>query len=212
MARPRLFDEDAALDAATAFFWDHGYKAASVRDLGRAMGLGPASLYNAFGDKHALFRRCLDRYLDHGLRARMARLARDLPPREAVEAFLAEMLAVSRGDRRGCLMVNATLETGAGDRETSAVLRDRIEELERFFARCLEGACREGSIAADLPTADIARLLVAAVIGLRVLARAQAAPALLDGATRQALALLGPRPHHDTSLRPPSRTRKPACP
>ena len=35
-----------------------------VRDLGDAMGVGPASLYNAFGDTRALFACCLDRYLE----------------------------------------------------------------------------------------------------------------------------------------------------
>ena len=54
----------------------------------RAMGLGPASLYNAFGDKRALFARCLDHYLDANMRARIKRFETTLPPRRAIEAFL----------------------------------------------------------------------------------------------------------------------------
>ena len=38
------------------------------------MGLGAASLYNAFGSKHALFALCLDRYLDRNMRERIERL------------------------------------------------------------------------------------------------------------------------------------------
>jgi TetR/AcrR family transcriptional repressor of nem operon len=53
-------------------FWAAGYAATSVRDLGEAMGLGQASVYNAFGDKRTLFTRCLDRYLDASMRARIA--------------------------------------------------------------------------------------------------------------------------------------------
>ena len=45
-------------------FWAAGYAVTSERDLDNAMGLGAASLYNAFGDKRTLFTRCLDRYLD----------------------------------------------------------------------------------------------------------------------------------------------------
>ena len=59
MARPREFDEDAVLDAAAHQFWIYGYKATSVRDLARGMGITGASLFNAFGDKRSLFERAL---------------------------------------------------------------------------------------------------------------------------------------------------------
>ena len=55
VARPREFDETTALDAAIACFWHRGYKATSVRDLADSMGISGPSLYNAFGDKRALF-------------------------------------------------------------------------------------------------------------------------------------------------------------
>ncbi len=47
MARPREFDEEAALDAATSCFWTRGYDAATIRDLAETMGITGASLYNA---------------------------------------------------------------------------------------------------------------------------------------------------------------------
>jgi TetR/AcrR family transcriptional repressor of nem operon len=194
MPRPRIFDEEAALKAATSEFWHRGYAATSVRDLGAAMGLGAASFYNAFGDKRALFLRCIDRYLEDGVRARIRRLEQGRPPREAIEEFIIEILALSRRDRRGCLMVNAMLEFGSQDDEIGVILRERLGELENFFRRCLRGAQREGSIAPQLNTSDVARLMLTAVMGLRVLARARPDPALLDGAARGALALLGPRP------------------
>jgi len=62
MPRPREFDEDTALDAATAQFWSHGYEATSVRDLAATMGLTAASLYNAFGDKRTLYDHLRRRY------------------------------------------------------------------------------------------------------------------------------------------------------
>jgi hypothetical protein len=43
------------LDAAIACFWHRGYEATSVRDLADSMGISGPSLYNAFGDKRALF-------------------------------------------------------------------------------------------------------------------------------------------------------------
>jgi TetR/AcrR family transcriptional repressor of nem operon len=192
MARPRTFDENAALDAATDRFWRHGYAATSVRDLGTAMGIAAPSLYNAFGDKHALFTRCLDRYLDANMRARIRRLETTLAPRAAVATFLDEVVARSLADSRGCLLVNSALELAPHDEEIGAVVAERLGELEGFFLRSIRAAQRDGTVSQAHRAQDLARLLVTTVLGLRVLARARPEPAVLRGAARQALALLDP--------------------
>src|ERR1700751_2119899 len=76
MARPRECEEAAALDAAMDCFWKDGYEATSVRDLPTRMGITGASLYNAFGDKRALFREVLQRYAERSTRERIAALER----------------------------------------------------------------------------------------------------------------------------------------
>ena len=74
MARPREFDELAALEAAVDRFWRHGYAATSVRVLVACMGISSPSLYNSFGNKRALFTLALEGYLDHSTRARFKRI------------------------------------------------------------------------------------------------------------------------------------------
>ena len=173
-------------------FWEHGYAASSMRDLGEAMGLGAASLYNAFGDKRALFTRCLDRYLDANMRERIARHEANNPPRAAIEAFFAESVKRSLADRRGCLLVNTALEIAPHDAEVGEVVAARLGELEGFFRRCVVRGQRDGTIARSHPPRDLARLLLTTAMGLRVLARARPEPALLRGAVRQALSLFDP--------------------
>ncbi len=192
MPRPREFDDAAVLDAATDQFWRYGYAATSVRDLGQAMRLVPASLYNAFGSKHALFTLCLDRYLDRNMRERVARLEASTPPRTAIETFLNEIVSRSLADPRGCLLVNSALELAPHDAEVGTVIAARLAELEGFFRRCIAAGQRDGSIASTYSARNLARLMLTTVMGLRVLARALPEPALLRGATRQALALLEP--------------------
>jgi len=53
--RPTEFDRNTALERAMVLFWRQGYEATSLSDLLGEMGIGRQSLYNAFGDKQALF-------------------------------------------------------------------------------------------------------------------------------------------------------------
>lgn len=193
MARPRDFDEGKVLDAAIDRFWNFGYGATSVRELGDAMGLGPTSLYNAFGDKNALFARCLDRYLDNTLRKRIEQ-AEQVPARQAIERFIAGFAEDSLADPRGCMLVNTALEVAPHDTEIHEFVAARLGELEAFLAGLIAAGQRDGSIAETYPAENIARLLMTTILGLRVLARSRPEPDLLLGAARQALALLDPPP------------------
>ncbi len=196
MARPRQFDEAVALDAAVRCFWARGYEATSVRELAAGMGMTGASLYNAFGDKRALYRRALDHYLDASVRDRIARLEGSLPPREAIAAFLHEVLERSLSDRRrrGCLLVNSALEVGPHDPGFRRVVAHELTQIEAFFLRCVEAARASGALHSDQTSEDLARLLLGVLLGLRVLARTRPRRELLEGLLRPALAMLGPAP------------------
>src|SRR5437868_5208762 len=109
MPRPIEFERDEVVRRALDVFWTSGYQATSLDDLTTAMGIGRGSLYNAFGDKHALFLEALDRYRADRLRD----LTRVL---EAAPSARAGVAAVLRGTvnalwseaiRRGCLLVNS---------------------------------------------------------------------------------------------------------
>ena len=179
------------LDAAMDCFWQNGYEATSVRDLAAHMGITGASLYNAFGDKHALFRQVVERYAERSMRERISRLESTLPPKEAVRAFLGEIVERSMdGDRRGCLLVNTALEAAPEDPELRAEVAARLAEIEAFFRRAVTAAQRDGSIPPDWAPEDLARLLLGVTLGLRVLARSTPERELLEGVARPALALL----------------------
>lgn len=193
MSRPRDFDETAALDAAIDRFWNFGYSASSVRDLGAAMGIGPASFYNSFGDKGALFLRCLDRYLDGNMRPRIAEAEAVSEPRAAIACFVAGMVDASISDPRGCMLVNTALEVAPHDPEVGAVTASRLGELEAFFRRQIAAGQADGSIASRHPPDSLAALLLTSILGMRVLARTRPDPAVLRQAAALALGLLDPK-------------------
>jgi TetR/AcrR family transcriptional repressor of nem operon len=192
MARPREFDETAVLDAAIQCFWTKGYEATSVRDLADEMGITGASLYNAFGDKRALYRRALDQYIAGSFGERASRIENSLPPRAAIEAFFQEIVARSLSDkkRKGCMLVNSAFELAPHDKEFEQVVAGVLVRVEGLFFRLIHAGQKDGTITTSQPARDLSRLLLSVFLGIRVLARAQPKRELLEGIVRPALALL----------------------
>ena len=195
MARPREFDETAALEAAIQFFWSRGYEATSVRDLAKTMGMTGASLYNAFGDKRSLYRRALAQYVEQSFGDRVGRFEKKLAPRDAIGAFFDEIIERSMRDeqRKGCMLVNSALEMAPHDPEFQRVVADVLVQVEGFFRRCVAMGQSEGTISGFQSAEDLARLLLSTLLGLRVLARTRPERELLEGVLRPVLALLDDR-------------------
>ena len=57
--RPRKFDPEEALANALMVFWTKGYAGTSLDELAQAMNMKRPSIYNAFGNKEALYRAAL---------------------------------------------------------------------------------------------------------------------------------------------------------
>jgi TetR/AcrR family transcriptional repressor of nem operon len=191
MARPREFDEATALEAAMNCFWAQGYELTSVRDLAEQMGITGASLYNAFGDKRSLYRQALRHYLEQTVRDRVARLER-LRPFPAIRTFFGEIVERSVKDRqhRGCMLVNSALELAPYDPEFQKIVAEEMIFIEAFFRRCIEAGQKDGTISAIRPAAELAKLLLSVLLGIRVLARTRPQRAVLEDAAKGVLELL----------------------
>jgi TetR/AcrR family transcriptional repressor of nem operon len=191
MARPREFDEEAVLDAAVQCFWARGYESTSVKDLMEGTGLTAASLYNAYGDKRAMFRTALDRYIENSIGVRI-RHCEALPPRDAIRSFLDDILRRSLSDRerKGCMVVNSALEMAPHDPEFRETIAETLKRIESFFLTCVEKGQADGTITSSRPAVGLAQHLLAVLMGVRVLARVRPERTLLNGAIRTALVLL----------------------
>jgi TetR/AcrR family transcriptional repressor of nem operon len=192
MGRLKAFDEDQVLDRAVDCFWLRGYEATSVRDLADRMGIGGASLYNAYGDKRGLFIAALARYADRSMRERIARLEQGGRPKEAIRAFLAEIVdrSLEDPDRKGCLLVNSALDVAPHDAAIGRVVADYLGELRAFFRRNLVAARAAGQVPRQADPDELANHLLGVVLGIRVLARTRADRAQLEAIARPALRLL----------------------
>jgi TetR/AcrR family transcriptional repressor of nem operon len=191
MARPREFDEGVVLDAAVLCFWSQGYEATSVKDLVERTGITAASLYNAFGDKRAIYRKALDHYVEGSVAERIRRCEK-MAPREAVGAFFEEILKRSIGDRerKGCMLVNAALDMAPHDPAFRKIVAEVLTDIEAFFLTCVKAGQADGSITRSLPAETLSHHLLGVLMGIRVLARVRPERALLEGVIGPSLALL----------------------
>ena len=195
MARLKEFDEERAIDKAVDCFWARGYGATSVRDLADAMGIGGTSLYNAYSDKRSLFVKCLERYANRSSRERMARLEERHAPRDAIHAFLSEIIerSLKDADCKGCLLVNSALDVAPHDAAIGAAVGGYLDEIRAFFRRNLEAARRTGAVSKSLDVETVSGHLLGVLVGIRALARVKRDRKLLESIARPALALLDPK-------------------
>jgi TetR/AcrR family transcriptional repressor of nem operon len=192
MARPREFDEQAVLDAATQRFWMNGYEATSMRDLAEGTGLTSPSLYNAFGDKRALYRLVLDRYVRSAL-VGCADIFEDKgPPVRAIERYFNAIIAEALEDglHKGCFVVNTALEVAPHDADFRDVVTTVFDRIEKYLRDCITAGQLDGTILTKQSASDLARLFLGVLLGLRVLARTNPDRELLTGLTRPLFALL----------------------
>jgi len=187
--RPRGFDYDEALDRAMHVFWRKGFEGATLNDLTAAMGIQPASLYKAFGNKRTLFEKALARYLAGPVA--FVHDALNEPTAFAVADRIlrrtAEFLTEGRS-RRGCMTIQAALAGGVeGEPIRRTLIALRVKE-QAALRRRFERAKSEGDLPNDADAADLARLVTALFQGMTVQA--------INGASREDLLRLA-----DTALR-----------
>ncbi len=177
--RPRSFDRATALEKALHIFWERGYEATSVSDLTRAMGIGPPSLYAAFGDKRSLFTEVLVEYgQTHG-----SAPGRALDEEPTVRAGFERMLRTAAtaftepGHPHGCLVIHAA--TNCSTPEVEETLRAQRNANVDNFERRIRADIAAGHLPSDADARVLARHVAAVFQGMSQQAR--------DGASAQEL-------------------------
>ncbi|MEE4491400.1 TetR/AcrR family transcriptional regulator [Streptomyces sp. NPDC050529] len=193
MARTKEFDPDAALQAALELFWRRGYEATSIADLVEHLGIGRASIYATFGNKHELFLKAMDRYSegrDPLLLAELSQPGAALPAvRALVRGFAAE--AESPAHRlNGCLITNTAAELAPHDPAAARRVELSWEHLEILLHSALVRAQAQGELAGNREPRALARMLLVLLQGIRIVGKASSDPARVRDAAEQALTLL----------------------
>ncbi len=183
------FDTEVALGDAMRLFWAKGYEATSMADLTKAMKINKGSLYNAFGNKKALFTQAILKYDRENRQAALEQLEAMESPLDSIQVLFDGLVAESIADeeKRGCFLVNTALELPNHTDDIGEMVTSALHDFESFFVRRVLSGQENGEISKELNAEDAAKSLLSQVVGLRVLARGVFSYDSLNAIKKQAI-------------------------
>ncbi|MBL7236948.1 MAG: TetR/AcrR family transcriptional regulator [Komagataeibacter hansenii] len=190
--RPREFDRDRAIEAATALFWAQGYEPTSLTQLKASMGnISPASFYAAFGSKEALFREVVQHYLATYGQVMAPLWDESLSPREAIERTLrgSARMQSARAHPAGCLVVSGASNCSPENEPVQALLAAERQRTRAGIRACVERAIAIGELKASAATDILPDILTTFFHGMTCEARDGMTSKKLDAAVTSLLTL-----------------------
>ncbi|OFX01189.1 MAG: hypothetical protein A3E78_01325 [Alphaproteobacteria bacterium RIFCSPHIGHO2_12_FULL_63_12] len=150
-------------------FWSQGFSATSMQDIIDLTGANRATLYSTYGDKRAVFMAALRHYEGLLRVALYEEPLEDTSPLEIIRGFL--MAFVDAEGARGCFVTNTALEVAPHDEEVRKVIANIQSSVEKRLAELIDLSKAGGLTPADIDANEEAKVILATVIGLSVLAR-----------------------------------------
>lgn len=192
MARTKEFDERQALIKAMLVFWENGYEGTSIHDLETAMDLNRTSIYNAFGNKRAIFERVMACYKESVMSALLASMDSAPNIREGVKRLLNGALDIhfDTDNPGGCLVVLSVLESHQHDTRTQNSMAQMIHDLKDMLQARLTKAKRSGELSSELDTGSTANTIATTMVGMMVMGKANFTRAALKKTVNQVVSLL----------------------
>lgn len=190
MARSKEFDEEEALDKAMTVFWRQGFEKTSIQDLVDQMGIHRRSLYDTFGDKHALFVQTLERYESLIASQIRKQITDEMTTIESIRKIFELAIYSDSSYPKGCLMVNTAVELSLLDNEVSQRIKSAFKQTENLIADLLIRGQARGEVSSSFDSSELARYIHNALIGVRVLVKTTSDPQELESTIDLTLSIL----------------------
>lgn len=167
MGRPRQFEADDTLNTIMRVFWRKGYHGTSLSDLTEATGVSRPSLYSAFGNKEAVFRKALDRYVREKLDF-IDRACAAPTGRGVAEALLRGMLALQTDPRepKGCLCLVHSVGRGVEPESVRTDIMAHRQAIKNALVTRFERSRTDGDLSPSAGSLAITIFLVALLQGM----------------------------------------------
>jgi AcrR family transcriptional regulator len=156
------FQKAKMLETARRLFWEKGYYAASMRDIGISYGCRPANIYNFFSDKEEILFEVLREEMEQIIDPiKHLEEDDDTSPIEQLRFIIESHLKVTLSYRRSAkLLFDVALDSLSPDK------RKKIIDFRDTYDRIIRKVIRRGIDTGYLPEVDVklAGLMIASMI------------------------------------------------
>ena len=172
--RPRKYDEDQVLQAAEQVFWLKGFSDTSLDDLSSAMAMNRPSIYRAFGDKEAIYRKVLLNFCQKMEAAYEHTMLGSNGIRQSLKSFYVGALNVyTSGDQaKGCMVMSTAIAAATSHPVIQSDLLNVIQSLDNKFTEQFEQAIESGELAPSIDARTRATVAQSLLHSLSLRARA----------------------------------------
>jgi AcrR family transcriptional regulator len=156
------FQKARMLETARRLFWEKGYYAASMRDIGISYGCRPANIYNFFSDKEEILFEVLREEMEQIINPiKHLEEDDDTSPIEQLRFIIESHLKVTLSYRRSAkLLFDVALDSLSPNK------RKKIIDFRNTYDRIIRKVIRRGIDTGDLPKVDVklAGFMIASMI------------------------------------------------
>jgi len=156
------FQKAKMLETARRLFWEKGYQAASMRDIGISYGCRPANIYNFFSDKEEILFEVLREEMEQIIDPiKHMEEEEDTSPVEQLRFIIESHLKVTLSYRRSAkLLFDVALDNLSSEK------RKKIIDLRDTYDRIIRKVIRRAIDSGYLPEVDVklAGFMIASMI------------------------------------------------
>lgn len=182
MGRQPGFERNDVLDKASQVFLRNGFQRTTIKDITKATGLQPGSIYSAFENKTGLYTEVIEYYTKRQISILDTCSEQNDTNLDALKAFfkITGSNIAKRIPDAHCLLVYGAFEIPDDEKELRYYVQLKLQEIESRIYVLLVKAQENGEIICDENPIDLARFLMTLLFGHRVLAQLRASSDTID--------------------------------
>lgn len=173
MGRQPAFERKDVLDKASQVFLRNGFQRTTIKDITKATGLQPGSIYSAFENKSGLYTEVIELYTKRQIEALDACVNQNERSLDSLKSFfkMTGDNVVNKSPDAHCLLVYGVFEIPEDEKELRYYVQLKLQEIESRIYVLLVKAQENNEIVCDENPIQLARFLMTLLFGHRVLAQ-----------------------------------------
>ena len=182
MGRQAAYERVDVLDKASKVFLRNGFKHTTIKDITKATGLQPGSIYSAFENKNGLYTEVIDHFTKRQISILDDCVKQNGNSIQALRAFFkiaSENITHQTPDAH-CILIFGAFEIPRNEKKLRYYIKLKLKEIEARIDTLLVKAQENNEILDSEKPNELASFLMALLCGYRVMGRLQMSPEASD--------------------------------